>query len=507
MKGGGTEGLIALAVIVVVLAYAALYVAIAAGVCLVLFGLFLLFRSLYIGRVRHPKADPLFTKAAKDTVKNKEFDQSRFAAKHEISSERTKYIKTQLEYAGIIKNDSVNVERLGGLHDIFKEINSHEDFFFEIVEKQAIDIQSSIENQINNESNELVISILNALKNNVNNRVIVGYLKKRLVAYKDYASQDDIDKLSAQIASYDSTESQICVNINSEFISAYQQLQQLKSNHQYSRIWSKNHNKIKWEMDSFCNIFINGQLFEALCFSSNGVTYYFYPSFVIRYNGADPSDMVHIYDYKSINVNTWSFTQKEESWFSSMDAKKAYCTWLHSCKDGSPDLRYNYNPSTSHYYFYGASIPQLGFEFICGEQALTEDFRNSVSNVTAKKNTNVPQKNTRNVPQLYDSNSSSALGIKIKKVISLHSIQLDTIKNKTFVSLLNDYQAFDSLEEKASARILKQAVFDGTMETVLSKGLISIEAKQAIDKFIISTGFDEKKARSIISDVYYGFNP
>lgn len=66
MKGGGSEGgLLALVVIIAVIAYAIMYIAIAAGACLAAYVLFLLVRMLYVGWIKSPKADPLFSKAAK----------------------------------------------------------------------------------------------------------------------------------------------------------------------------------------------------------------------------------------------------------------------------------------------------------------------------------------------------------------------------------------------------------------------------------------------------------
>ena len=50
-------------------------------------------------------------------------------------------------------------------------------------------------------------------------------------------------------------------------------------------------------------------------------------------------------------------------------------------------------------------------------------------------------------------------------------------------------------------------MFDGALSVVMEKGPNSIEGANAIQSFILSSGYDAAKAESIILDVYYGFFP
>ena len=164
MKGGVSEGLIAIVVILVLIGTALMYVAIAAGIGLALYGLFLLFRWLFIGWTKKSKADPLFTKAAKTAVKKKYFVRHDFAERYSLSDERIKFIIMQLRISGVLDGSSVLIDKQWGLHSIIRAINSEEDFFMARIQEEVDCIISSIDEQIKTESDPDILFVLESIK-------------------------------------------------------------------------------------------------------------------------------------------------------------------------------------------------------------------------------------------------------------------------------------------------------------------------------------------------------
>lgn len=84
MSIGSDESLVVF-VILVIVAICFKYIAIAAGICFLLYGLYHLFKWLYIGWTKESKADPLFTSAAKEAAKKHSFDSHAFQDRNAIS--------------------------------------------------------------------------------------------------------------------------------------------------------------------------------------------------------------------------------------------------------------------------------------------------------------------------------------------------------------------------------------------------------------------------------------
>ncbi|MBQ9201295.1 MAG: hypothetical protein IJ154_02840 [Bacteroidales bacterium] len=705
MKGGGIEGLIAIVVILVILGSVLMYVAIAAGIGLVLFGLFLLCKWLFIGWTKKTKADPLFTIAAKEAVKNKGFDHKRFAKKHSLSYERVKFIITQLRLAGVMDGCEVLIDKQWNLRPVFKSINDADDFFLARIQEETATVLASIDNQKDNESNAELISVIESIRGNADVGMKLCYLKAKLLAIHDYADQSEIDAVSQLIDNISASGGEIDFSEEDETMQRFEDFSSYLTNTSSAKIWNGSHVLTDIAQDSFCDIHINGKPCEVPMIADCKVESFFYPSFVIVLRRYSPDNSFHIFDYQQFKVTNSSFSEPLSPWFDANDASVAYRTWLHSRVTGGPDLRYKNNPSTAYYSFYKAEIAPVGLEVVSGTASVTDNIKKAFKSIktqlssapktkveimmenatrsrvekpsddafsglqhvytemvsvynTIMANNNLcgvinaeihmPQPNGKDVEISYkvllvlfidfikcyqgmghvidfskrDSyllpmatnlkinerltnenvflyfmkrkevehiyknlllsfegwakkdgpdflltrfaekesvdvsnqykvlmmsasdyiqraspqntplekewlesllhsftgesmNSDnekivyhiSELGKRIASVIRNNAIPIESIADGSFVSILNDYQIFDSIEEKASAKILRQAVSDGTLSIVITEGPSSIEGINAIKNFVVSTGFDSIKAESIISDVYYGFYP
>ena len=705
MKGGVSEGLIAIVVILVLIGTALMYVAIAAGIGLALYGLFLLFRWLFIGWTKKSKADPLFTKAAKTAVKKKYFVRHDFAERYSLSDERIKFIIMQLRISGVLDGSSVLIDKQWGLHSIIRAINSEEDFFMARIQEEVDCIISSIDEQIKTESDPDILFVLESIKAKAEIGMKINYLRTKLIAIRDYAEQSDINEVQRQINDLYAQSEIIDIFEEKDAMQLFDEFESHINTITSAKVWNTNHQRIDISQDSFCDIHINGKTREVPFIAADSVEVFFYPSFIVLFHRRSESRALQVVDYYPISVKTSSFTEPPSTWFDANDATVAYHTWLHSRVNGGPDLRYKNNPSTPYYSFYKASISPIGIEVVSGSSSINDEIKKAFKSIkpqsTSRKNpirdtmtTNnekidktvqtkatyrdllsvynemvavydstmlnnalckvidseihMPQPSGKDVEIPYkvmlvmfidlikcyqgmrhpidfkkgdsyllpmvtnlkfrksmttenafldfmeldevafiyknllvsfeewakndgseflftrfanaenpeicrqylmlmisasdyieranpnnttqekkwfdilsrtladgisvnksevDKKRASKLGIKISKAIRDHNIPSESVKEGTLVSILGDYQIFSTIEEKACARILRQAMFDGALSVVMEKGPNSIEGANAIQSFILSSGYDAAKAESIILDVYYGFFP
>ena len=509
MRKGGEEGLIAIAVIIVLLFKVLMYVAIVAGVCLGLYGLFLLIRWLFIGHAKNNKADPLFSKAAKAAVKNESFDYQGFAQRHSISDDRSRFILKQLRIAGVMDGNTVLVDKLWKLRSVFRSINVEEDFFITRLQEEVFRIQSAIEQQAKNELNADVLSVLATIQDNVEAGMKLDYYKSKLKAIQDFSGQDEIEALKKGIS--DITLKSVIVDI-SEGNDIMQRFDDFDSCFTYEKTvktWNNKHQRLCISQDSFCDIHINGKPLKVPTIADSDVEIYFYPSFAIVFRRHSPKKTLKVIDYLTFSVSTRSFTEPESSWFETSDASVVYRKWLHSKVNGGPDLRYKHNPSTAYYAFYKAKISPIQIDVISGNSAYIDKIEKAFAIIS--KPTRIISNRTllrSQAPLLkpsYDKSYPSELDGKIAQTIRRYCISEGTIDNGTLVSILSDYQIFSSMEEKAYARILRQAIQEGVLAIVMDKGPTSIEGINAIKNFVASSGFDETKTEFIIKAIYYGF--
>ena len=371
MAKSGSDGLVAIIIVIAFLVMALQYVAIAAGIGLALFGLFYLIKWLYIGWIKGQKADSLFTQAAKEAAKKKSFDSKDFQQKNSLDDDRIRLISSQLYYAGIISDKDTLIENQWQLHSVFRQINSEEDFFVTRINERASSIQDSINQQIKKESNDLTITLLSTLNKNIRGEMIIDYLSLKQKAGQ--VSQEENDAITERIN--DILKSYELLNIveNDKTMAVFESLCSLLESTHSARIWNSKHNELKIQNRSFNCVQINGNKIEVPFIDNKGMELFFYPSFVIVVNQKGPSiQSLRVHNYSSIDLKTRSYTESKGSWFKSEDAEKAFTTWLHTRKNGLPDLRYSYNPSTTYYHFYAAVFSNLRFEIISGDSSVIE---------------------------------------------------------------------------------------------------------------------------------------
>lgn len=508
MKGGGSEGgLLALVVIIAVIAYAIMYIAIAAGACLAAYVLFLLVRMLYVGWIKSPKADPLFSKAAKTIVRKKRLDISRFRSDNGISSDRMNLITTQLDLAGIAKNGVSCLDSVWQLHDIFRDINRSDSFFIDKVFEKGEECRLAYEGQIASASNKLTVFFLSILRDQHCGQIIMDYLNLWKSGCQAYATSEEINKINVLIRNNGAPSSVVDMCITSDAMKAFQKFDSAISALANTKLWFANHHRCRFARKSFLNLQINGSIQDVPYLKEGQNEFFFYPSFILSLH--QKNNQLSLIEYSDVSVAIHHFNQLQDSWFEPTDASVAYSTWLHTCKDGSPDLRYSYNPHMIYYRFTGAAISIFKEEIVSGDITVIERIRdsfrwmynNTPASCSIQKGTFHPT-----VDQAVDDEPRlTPLGQKIKQTIIDNSIKIDVIDRGLLVSLLNDYRVFETVTERKCANILRRAVSDGTMSKVMSQGLSSPDTEDYIHKFIQTSGFDEALVRSTIYDVYLSF--
>ena len=379
MSSSSDETLV-LFVVLVIVAICFKYIAIAAGIGLVLFGLFHLFKWLYIGWTNESKADPLFSAAAKEAAKKHSFDAHAFQSRNGIGDDRMRFILIQLELAGVFSDNKVLVANQWELHSIFRAINAENDFFLFIVNERVLLLQENLDKQIATETDELSRSLLSSLRNSIRSGLVVDYLSSKLKAIQTYASQGELDILSDQISKESSVSESVNVNEDATTIALFDSFSSVLDGISGNRIWDSSHRELSIDLGSFLHILINGEEKLVPAIDLNDRRIYFYPSFVIiaNFTGRICSSIDTI-SYNSIEARTRSFTIKRESWFNSSDAKVSYTTWLHTRRDGAPDMRYNYNPSISYYQFYEAQISGISLNILSGNHFVIDSIRRAFS--------------------------------------------------------------------------------------------------------------------------------
>lgn len=376
MKGGRFEGgLLALVAIIAVIAYAIMYIAIAAGACLAAYVLFLLVRVLYVGWVKSPKADPLFSKAAKTIVRKKQLNISRFRSDNAISSDRMNLISTQLDLAGIAKNGVSCLDSVWQLHDIFRDINRSDSYFVDRIFEKGEECRLAYEGQIASASNELAVFFLSLLRDQQRGQIIMDYLNLWKSSCQSYATNEEIEKINVIIRNNTTPSPTLNLYVTYDAMLAYKKLEAAFTILENSKLWFANHKRCRFGKDSFFNIQVNGLSLDVPYLKEGEKEFYFYPSFVLSLHRK--SNQISLIEYRDIHVALHQFNQLHDSWFGPTDASLAYRTWLHTCKDGSPDLRYNYNPRMEYYLFAGASISIFKDEIISGDIQLIYSIRDA----------------------------------------------------------------------------------------------------------------------------------
>lgn len=103
--------------------------------------------------------------------------------------------------------------------------------------------------------------------------------------------------------------------------------------------------KMSFEYKSFNNL---DTTYKVLLLSNRSIRYYFYPMGIVFKNHKDSYNYIPN-EKTTVNLKTEHKSKKDSLPY---DVQPVHQFWQHSCRDGSPDLRYKYNPKT-YVYEYG----------------------------------------------------------------------------------------------------------------------------------------------------------
>ena len=180
-----------------------------------------------------------------------------------------------------------------------------------------------------------------------------------------------------------------------------------------------------------------------------GVKYYFYPEYIVQVKGESSISCI---TYDKISPKLKVITESSDS---IRGAKVVGYTYLHTCIDGSPDLRYKYNPRSTIYEYrllqlYGLSnfTIYITNNAVAGEfEAIMKQLRDIAKGANPipnnKKNVEddiAPQKQTI-LDQDELPKELGSLSVTMKSV--LQQFGNNIITDNRFIHILDDYHAFE----------------------------------------------------------------
>ena len=499
------------------------------AVCLTL--LIILFKWLkhkYIGKAEGKGVDPLLTKAAKLVVngKNKLENESaierRLSKKLHIGEDRARLLFLQLEYSEVLSDggDSpieVSVRTLWGLHRIFAEINAESDYFKMKIEERIESLREYLRQQIEEESGWHK-QLLKAIDSNIPSEVALPYYRLLLATA---SSPDDKELAQEGIKAYEPMTATITV---SEKSGSLPDLQKLYNDLSGTTIWDRGkriddpdeeeyhrYDYLSIDTRPFKGMIVNGNEYSAPHFSLLNQDLYLFPSFGILCQEYFYAQYFSIIDYKNVTSDVVICPISENSSFDVSEAEYYRTEWQHQRVNGGPDRRYNENSSEVFYKFYGLIYKELDLNIMCGKISAAERINNDFNRVFKSADSGIQvtvQYNQQIVPEKEDSQTLIEKNVidKITSAIMDSKISADTVKNGTFVSILNDYQVFSELDDRIYAKILKAATEDGTLLVMATEKKSSGKYSAAYDKFVRTSGFDSDKISYILPAVATALN-
>ncbi len=470
----------------------------------------------YIGAAEGEDADPLFTRAAKYVVKKKDKLGSetetvrRLSRKFRIGEDRAKFLLLQLEYADILRKgvDSsyeVLLKNLWKLHGTFAGINAESDYFEKKIEVRIATLEEPLQKQADNEAGGWKKQLLLALRCNISTEVALPYYKLLLATG---TSSDIIEMAKERISIYESKAKQITITDTSNHMQSMRELCNDLSGYTIYNMKRMNFQDCRYErldisFKSFKGIQVNGKEYDAPCFNLDKEELYLFPSFGIIYKKGSQS--IKIIDYKNVSTE---IQPREISTDSGYDVSGAEyrIQWKYQRVDGGPDRRHSDNVSEIIYKFYRVILHELNLDLMCtristADQILLDFmafFKSAGSRIiitAASRQSIVPEKENRQAA------SEESVMDRISAAIKDFNISTETIKNGTFVPILNDYHVFDNLEDKMYAKILKAAADDGTLLIMATRKSSSKDFSAAYNKFVHTSGFDSKKISEVLPTV------
>ena len=505
------------AIIFYMLYYAAIVVAILIAVSLVGWLSYISVRHLYVGSVKNPSADPLFAKAAKYVTNKQKKSVSELSAYLSVDEKRVRFICKQLELANILDGDQVLVHSKWKLGKIFREINKDEHYFESRIKSRIKEDHSQrqlqITNQLKTERDPRTIQLLNTYKDHLQEFEYLHYLIEEQASGASTGNSEQIKEIE-ESCNHDA----IDCSVDSEHVKAFEKFSAALLAINEGKVWNGEHQLMRCKKENLPFLRCNGNIFYVPSFqASPNRRCYFYPSFIIVLNkGKAGNWFIRCIEYKDVKIKYKTSYLEKASWFNEKDANVAFHNYLHTRADGGPDLRYSYNPSIPYYSFIQAtwSTP-LNIRMIFPysdkikkiQLTLTDLKKNCSPQKTIRSSIETISKGERKEkdPLALSLHSDDEIYKKISRTIVQHDIKKETVKRQTLVHILNDYQIFQTVEEKVCSRILKELINLGILENILCANPSTNEGQKIIDSFVKRTGYDTNIVHDISVSVYSGF--
>ena len=509
--------------IVAVIKYIAISIAIVAAVVVISWSLYRIFLYCYIGSIKNKEADPLLTTVSKWIVNKDRVYVSDLEKQFSVGPERCTFIITQLGLLGMLNGSECLVNNKWALRKIFIPANSDALFFEHCLDKRVSSIMKMIENQLNEEQCPNTIYLLQYYKKYIDKLLHISYLEERKASLLSYYQSHEIRDIDSDISKYKTDINGAFLNfkIDDKAQKIYDRLCKVMLSINGKDVWDNNHQKIKCERKKFLCMHINNVEASFPCLRINQhKVIYFFPAFIMVFNDKRNNKFFKCIDYKQLATKLDTVYLTKENWFNENDLEVAYYTYLHSRVDGGPDRRYKYNPSTAHYLCHQWSINSIGMELLFSNGNVVNAINGTINQLgVILKNSKLSLLNDYTSCDLESKDDQSKsrmitntmgkvnhINMKIENAIKSNHISQDTLQLHTLAYILNDLHVFQTIEEKAYFNIMKALIADGILERLVSISPYSLEGEDMIRNYVMKSGYDLTKIRSVITGVYSGFH-
>lgn len=510
-------GLILIALIAMGVYYAFIALLVCILICATCYGLYWIVRTMYVGKVKNEDADPLLTNISKWIVKgdngHRNISPKLLEETFHIEEARAIYIIQQLTCANIIKSQKTVCKNYWVLGNKFRELNSNSEFFKDCLNNKIVSLKNEIDILINNSTNVHIRSTLIAFQKAIPFVMRINFLQLKKKAISSYAQQDIINLLDKQIFQkrQDLDNNKINIVTTTTIANYYKEFCMSITRSTSFKVWSKLHSQVYITCENFFSVNINGIETPIPCITLGTYRYYFFPTFVIEFQDC-PKTIFKISEIKDIKVYITKQHITKEPWFKESEIPVTSTSYLHTCLDGTPDLRYKYNPRICYYGLYQIDFIGLDLSLVSGQigfrvwskyfEKITNFSMNTHKNKDNSTKSILNKRNVLSENTVATNSNNDPLAQRISEVISDNKINNKMIMSRSLISILNDYNVFQSIEEMAYPKILKAAFESEVMPKILDVSLSSTERNCLIQRFILSSGYDTKKTNYIFSCVF-----
>ena len=510
-------GLILIVLIAMGVYYTFIAILICVSICAAFYGLYWIVRTIYVGKVKNEDADPLFTKISKWIMKEEnrhhKISPKLLEETFHIEEERAIYIIQQLTCTNIINAQKVVCKNYWVLGDKFREINSNPIFFMDCLNNKIVSLRNDIDILINNSTNVHVQSILTAFQNAIPFVLRINFLQLKKKALSSYAQQDIINLLDKQIfqETHDFGNNKIDIVTTTAIANCYNELCMNITKAASLKVWSKLHSQVYITCENFFSANINGIEKPIPCITLGACKYYIFPTFVIEFQDC-PKPIFKLSEIKDIKAYITKKHITKEPWFEESEIPVTSTSYLHTCLDGTPDLRYKHNPRICYYGLRQIDFRGLDLSLVSGQydfQVWSKYFEKIKNfNINLHKNEDSSTKSILDKQKVLSENTvitnskKDTLAQRIVEVVSDNKINNRMLMSRSLVSILNDYNVFQSVDEMAYPKILKAAFDSGIMQKIMDVSSSSTERNCLIKRFIQSSGYDAKKTNYIFACVF-----